>query len=136
MALLDGPFRSLANTLLSVMGAAATLERTTPGTFDPLQNEDILPTEATESVKISPPERFKIESLNRLPIGGEFASTLRGQVQQGDFWCLLAASATTIGVVENQTYRLQVAGDWFKVISYEPIYSGDLVAAYFLHLRR
>lgn len=136
MGLFDTPFRGLAQTLIGVLGATATLETTTEGDFDPLVNEDVAPTVATTSISISPPEQFNLQHVNRMPLGSEFISTLRGMVESGDTWILVAAADVTIGSDEKESYRVKISGDWFRVVNHSRIYSGDLVAAYFLHLRR
>lgn len=124
MGILDGPFRSLAKTLIGTLGASATLTRTTPGEYDPISGLSGMPRTTNYSVKISPPERYSRQDV----------ATGQGAIQQDDFRVLVAASALSIEP-SAQTDTLRVAGTVFKVIALAPVYSGDQVAAYEMQVR-
>lgn len=127
MSLLDGPLRGAASQLLRLLGATATLRRTTTtlAFASDLSTDETL--EAT--VKASPPEPYN---------SGRIDGTL---VQTGDAKCIIAAtSLEAVGISlpagSLQNVFIFFGAEKWNVVSVNQIRSGDLIAAVELQLRR
>lgn len=128
MGVLDGPLRGAANTLLNVLGCAATLRKRS-ATFNPLTNAESSVTETSWTVKASPPSPYSARKIDGTVI------------REGDASCLLATYALdqegiTLpgGPVTN--YYLDFGSDVWTVVSINHLRSGDQSAAVELQLRR
>lgn len=121
MANLDTVFPGLAARLIDQFGATASLEMVS-------KTDDLVTGKVTESisaknVRITPPEPFSV---------GLIDGTL---VEAGDMSTLVAAEGLAASPVANRD-RLVFADEAWQIVSIDPIYSGELAAAYRLQLRR
>lgn len=117
---LDSTFRPLAVNLISDFGSTATWTRQT-STFDPSTGKTT-DADTSYSVVISPPAPY-----NNRRVDGTV-------IQVGDTMAMLAAEGLaftpTIGdYLTHKTIRWQVVG-------LVPIYSGELISAYEVQLRK
>lgn len=120
MATLDALFPGLAARLIDRFGAVASLETVTK--VDDLVSGNVTETAVTAKIKITPPEPFTI---------GLIDGTL---VEAGDMTTLVAGQDMATAPTANRD-RLVFAADTWQIVAVDPIYSGDLVAAYRLQLR-
>lgn len=121
MAELDELFGDLAEDLIDQFGGTATLQSVTININAPAGTST--ETIVAETVKISPPQNVEIDAID---------GTL---VQAGDMQTVLARQGLSNVPVANKD-RLVFAGETWKIVGVDPIYSGDQVAAYTLNLRR
>ena len=121
MATLDALFPGLAARLIDRFGATASLE--TVSKSDDLATGKVNETATAASVKITPPEPFTV---------GLIDGTL---VEAGDMTTLVAAEGLNTAPHTNRD-RLVFSGETWQIVGVEPIYSGDVAAAYRLQLRR
>lgn len=117
---LDTIFRDLAPKLIGDFGSSATWKSTSEAYSAATGKTTV--TETDYSIVISPPEPYN----NRM-IDGEV-------IQVGDAQCLLqgkglAFTPAIADVVLHKTVR-------WKVVGLNPIYSGELIAAYEVQLRK
>ena len=122
MSLLDSPMRSVAKTLINLFGGSVTIQRRVPGTYDPIAGTEGAETTTTHPVKASPPEPFATDRID----GTSILTT--------DLRMLLAAQSAPV-VPDPKTDSVILDGVTYKLIRTSPIKSGDLVAAWELHLR-
>lgn len=127
MGLLDGPLRSVAKTLINVLGANATLRRRS-SVYD-AQHDLSTDTEESFALRISPPEPYASYRID---------GTL---ILAGDAKCLVAASELeSKGIVlppgSYTNLYLDIGTDKWTVVRTTALRSGDQAAAVELHLRR
>jgi hypothetical protein len=131
----DTRFRALANRLITdVFGTDATLSRESE-TFDEVTN---LPTDGsptTYPLAISPPTFADIQEI------ADIQERDGERVLATDMFCLTpAANAGGTNIaglplnVDKDT--LTFDGVVYKVVGFNPVYSGDLVAMYKIHMRK
>lgn len=121
MSTLDSLFPGLAMRVIDGFGATASLEMVAK--TDDLETGKVAETVVATDVKIAPPEPFSI---------GFADGTL---VEAGDMTTLAAAQSFVTVPVANRD-RLVFDGQRWQIVTVDPIYSGDAVAAYRLQLRR
>ncbi len=121
MATLDALFPGLAARLIERFGATASLE--TVAKTDDLATGKVTESVSANSVKITPPEPFSV---------GLIDGTL---IEAGDMTTLVAAQGLSAAPVGNRD-RLVFANEAWQIVTVDPIYSGDSVAAYRVQLRR
>lgn len=121
MTTLDKILPGLAERLIDKFGAGASLEIVTK--TDDLASGKVSESVVATPVNITPTEPFAI---------GQIDGTL---VQAGDLITLAAAQGLSTAPVANRD-RLVFASETWQVVAVDPVYSGDSVAAYRLHLRR
>ena len=117
---LDDRLGPKALALILKYGKTATVDVTTYAYTT--SSGGTTPTVVSHTVKISPPEAYEISMSN--------ANT----VQQGDMKCMIAA----LGLAFTPKIGIEIVFDsqrW-KVVSFEPVYSGDLVVVWIFQLRK
>lgn len=123
MSILDGPLRTVAQTVLNTFGKAGTLVLVTPGAYDPATGNTAAPTEASFSVRAIS-EQYK----------ARFAIAESDGVRQGDLQRTIAA----LGVSRQpaNTDRYTEDSITYKVVHVDIVSGGDLGVLYILHLKR
>lgn len=119
---LDAKLRPVAKRLLETYGKASTLTRVTGGTYDPVTGQTTDPTETDYTVYASPPKFFRRDAVD-----GEI-------IRETDFYVTIAAQGLAV-TPDRETDTFTFDGADYTILRVEPQYSGELVAAYKLHLR-
>lgn len=122
MAELDKVFPGLASDLLATYGAIGKLIYVNKGEINSATGKREESTRA-KTVKLQPPSPF-----SQTAIDGSL-------VQEGDAMTMVAARDIGAAPVANQD-RVEVYGVTWQIVAVRPHYSGDLAAAYELHIRR
>jgi len=113
----------VATLINDELGTDAVFKVLTAGGVYQLPGSNIsAPTYSDVTVKITPPSPF-----GAFLIDGDI-------IQSGDMKTLIAAQGITFTPVVEQ--RVVFASQSWRIVSVGPIYSGDLVCAYGLQLRR
>lgn len=118
---LDSVFRPLAPALINKFGTAATLRRRTSAFT--ASTGVATQTDADTAVVITPPAPFKESRIEK------------GLAIVGDMQCMVAAQGLAIAPSAETDHVVHAGIEW-HVVDVQPVYSGNLVAAYKLHLRR
>lgn len=118
---LDKKFVPLALRLINSRGAEAVFHETSGDTFDPGTNERIVGTTVSYTRKVVPPFPFR-EQL----VDGD-------NIRRSDAQTYVAASGLQFTLSTRLT--MTIGGKTWKIEKIEPIYSGELVALYRIHLR-
>ena len=128
MGILDGPFRTVAKSLIGTLGTSAVTITRKEGDYDPATDQDATTT-TTIAINISPPAPFKQEQVD----GSAILSS--------DLMCYVSASDlddesfdVTLGT--NVTLSLEYDGKEYAIVAIKEMRSGDQVAAYELQLRK
>lgn len=116
MGLLDNFMPSVVKNTLTLLGASAKLKRQSAPSYNPRTGTTARAALSSQDVKISPPERYRIE----------------GDRWSADFRCTVGAfDILSVAVAPDpQTDVLVVAGTTFKITQVRPQYSGDSICAY------
>lgn len=120
MTVLDSPFRNLAHDLIAKYGKTVTFSKPGTATYDPVTGTNTPGTPTTTTVKVSPPEAFKINEVN--------GTTIQAQD--------VKVSAAAVDYVPDISQTVTFDGNAYNIISVSPIYSGDLVVKYDCQLRK
>lgn len=124
MGLLDEVFADVAQTLIGEFSdTPATITRTTQD-YDPETGEESGAVTQEVAAKTSPPSPFALRDINGT------------NILQGDVTVLVASADLGAFVPSHQTDTLTRGGITYRIVSVEPISSGDSIAAYQLHCRR
>jgi len=120
MAALDTLFRKLTKSVLASLGVDGIIFRETE-TYDPVTGDNVSASVNT-TVRASPPSDYTYQYKE--------ASLQLGTTA----WVIVGALGLAIEP-DPKTDRYLFDGFDFKVVRADPIYSGDEVAAYVLHLK-
>lgn len=128
MTAYDTRLRSLANRMILRFGTSATLIRANE-TFDDVTNKMVAGSPTNYPLTISPPTFAEIQEVD-----GE-------RVLATDMFCFTPAAnagGTNIAGLPPNTDKdtLLFMSETYRLVGFNPIYSGDAVAAYELHLRK
>lgn len=125
---LDTRFRALADRMINAYGASAVLVRRVD-TFSEVTNMPTPGTPANYSIKISPPVSPGIKEVD-----GE-------RVLQSD-WFFTTPAANSSGTdiaglpPNTDTDTITFGSESYRIVAFSPVYSGDLIAAYRIQMRR
>lgn len=127
---LDNIFVPLASSLIDKFGTSATYVRETKA-YDTATGTPTVST-ATYNVVIKPPETVGSSGSTRLsnrrtPPDGYIA---------GDLLSMIAAADLPVDQVRPESDKLIIGGTIWHIIAGSPIYSGEEIAAYDLHIRQ
>ena len=127
MGLLDGPLRSVAKTLVGVLGADAALRQVT-STYNAVNGTETTAT-LSASIRISPPEPYSAYRVDGT------------MVQAGDARCIVAAkdledAGFVLPTGSHKNLYLDIGTETWTVVRTMQIRSGDQAAAVELQLRR
>ncbi len=118
---LDNKMTPVVASLLSKFGVTCVVTVETEGEYQPSTGTYTGATSTEHSITSSPPLEFDNKYIDGITI-------LRGDMQifiKGDL-----EFTPAIG------QKVVVAGSTFRVVGTSPIYSGDLIATWMLHLRK
>lgn len=123
----DTKFRSLSARLVDKFGVNVTLTRASE-TFSEITNKPTVGTPISYTIKVSP------------PVAAGYSEIDGARVLATDLFCTAAATNTggspVNGLPPNvDKDTLTYAGVVYKIVGCQPVYSGDLPAAYRLQLR-
>jgi len=124
MTVLDGPLRSVSQQLMDQFGTEATLKRSTGGSYDTATRDVV--GESADSQTI----RGVLTKFKARPGQSEGPEN----VEQGDRKFTTAAQG--LDWAPEVSHTVAVEGHEFEVLDVHPVYSGDQVTLYELHLRR
>ncbi len=120
----DIKFRALAKRLIGDNGKLVQFNNNV-ATYDPETDLTTFGADDFKSVKISPPARYTEDQIT-----GEI-------VQQGDLRALVARTdLEDAGFEIAKQMDVVIDSETWKIESFSPIYSGELIAAYVLQLRK
>lgn len=124
MGVLDGPLRSVSKQLLDQFGTSVTLKRETGGSYDTSSREVTGGSDESQTVS-GTLDKYKARY-------GQTADD--GHIESGDR--KLTIPALELDWVPEVGDQAVLEGHEFEVLDAHPVYSGDEVAVYELHLRR
>ena len=123
MGTLDAPARKLSVKLIEKFGKQITLRFVSAGAYDPdTLSSAITPTDQTV--------RAIIEQYRARFQMGETGSAVR----EGDRQAWIAAKGLTRAPTTAD--RVVIDSEEYEILNLDPVYSGDQVAIYALHVRR
>lgn len=128
MSVLDGPARSVAQTLLSQFGTDVTLIEPSGGSFDP----------ETQSVSGDAEIRHEVNGLveSYSALTARSAESEQRSVQQGDRKITVAAADSGLDGEPTTDWTAEVDGTSYEVVGIDPVRSGDQVSLWILQVRR
>lgn len=124
MGILDGPLRSVSKQLMDQFGTQVTLERETGGSYDTSTREVTGGSAGSQTVR-GTLEKYKARY-------GQTADD--GHIESGDR--KLTIPALDLDWVPEVGDQATLEGQEFEILDAHPVYSGDEVTLYELHLRR
>lgn len=119
---LDKTFKVKVPYLLNKMGKSATVKVPGSVVYNPATRVSTASSVVDHSVKITPPRGYKANMID-----GEV-------IQKGDRQCLMEAQ--DIGFTPTPALQIVYDSETWEIKGVEEIYSGELIAAYRLQLRR
>lgn len=120
MGTFDGPFRSLAKTLVGLPGAKATIRVASTQSYDPLTDQKTV-TNTQHTVNTSQPSPYKSSQIDGTSI------------LQGDVHVLIAAldlEAAGLSDLSIEEHTVEINGTRFRIVDFNRLYSGEKVAAF------
>lgn len=121
---LDSLFGTIAKTLTSQFGLDASLYESTGTSFDTATGKQTQTWSAAKSIKVSPPSPYRVQpgQTAQVQTPGAISSLLVTVVAAED--------AGLSGYAPKNGDRLTIGSRTHRVVSVEPILSGENVAAY------
>jgi hypothetical protein len=128
-ALFDNVFsgpNGLANTLITAYGTTtgATFTRTVEGAYDPITGVETGETTTNITTEATPILRVKQATIPDTPI------------KHGDLYTIVPGDQITVLRADVDTLKVTHLGVNYTMKWFQPIASGDLVAAYKIYLRQ
>lgn len=123
MAVLDAGLRSAADQLIRKFGKSMTLTLVTTASYDPATSA------TTGNNTTSVTVRGVIEQYK-----ARFGEAEMDQVKRGDYQVTIAAKGLTRAPATQDT--LTFDSKVHEIVHVDPVYSGDQVAIFTLHVRR
>lgn len=120
MTSFDKRFRNLARNMIAKYGKEVVFSKPGTASYDPVTGTNTPGTPTTATVKVSPPEAFKVNEVN--------GTTIQAQD--------VKVSTAAIDYVPDISQTVTFDGNTYNIISVSPVYSGDLVAKYDCQLRK
>jgi hypothetical protein len=116
MALLDETFRRISQTLLSKFGGTATLVDPRHE-YDPLTGSEVKLNDVEYTIRITPPERWKIEQ-GKIAERSEASNVLTSALQ-------VYTDAKSLAIEPTVGLHVHWGRRVFRVVAVEPINGGD-----------
>lgn len=124
----DTRFRSLARRMVDQFGTSATLSRANE-TMDEVTNMPTVGAPTTYALDISPPTFADIQDIDGVRVLSTDMFTITPAASIG--------GTNIAGLPPNlDKDTLTFDGAVYKIVGFNPVYSGDLIAAYKIHLRK
>lgn len=123
MGILDGPLRSAAQTVIGQFGKPATL-RTPGGSYDPATGK-VTDSPSDEAITVTVGDTTRLVELGFVEEGG---------VTHRDLFVEVAAAELSSDPTNDQELILDSVTHQVKGV--KPVYSGEQVALWQLHVRR
>lgn len=134
----DTSAAALVLRLLAKFGVTASMDTVVPGVYDAAGGVQAPATTTTTTLTASPPLSM-VSARAQASDGGRVIGLTASDVLPTDLYVLIGVTDTAGAAVPAPTAkrdRFTIAGVKYAIHEVGTIYSGDLVAAYELHLRK
>jgi hypothetical protein len=119
----------VAETLLGTLGITCNVHLKPSENYNPATGETVSDEAEIFTVKCSPPANYQINEIDGTNILNGDIKLIIGAAQ-------LKRAITTVNKERLERSTIEINGEYLTVVSVEPIYSGELISAYKLQLRR